>query len=67
MKKTSNYLAIKLDGLNGKEARCECHKDLLMHCTNEGIVSKGQELIFEPTIGNNDQLFLVFWTTGILT
>ena len=51
-------LAIKLNRLKEKSARYNSHRDFLSKFIQENLVTKGQEITLEPTLGNFDQNFL---------
>ena len=47
-------LALKLDGLKGKNARYESHEEFLLQCIQAGLILKGLKLELDPTIGNQN-------------
>ena len=56
--KQTTYLAIKMNRLHDKNIRFESHRDFSSQCIREKLISKGLELMLEPTIGNHNQKFL---------
>ena len=61
----TDALAIKLNRLWAKLARCKSHKDFLSCCIQEKLVPKGLEISLEPTIGNYDQEFFDTWHSNL--
>ena len=54
-------IVLKLNSLNDKKARYESHKAFLSKCYRDKITPHGLSIYVEPSIGNQDEVFLETW------
>ena len=55
------HLALKLNLLEEKSARCESHKDFVSRCIKDHLIPNSFKLELEPNIGNFDQEVIDNW------